>query len=628
MINIGIGVAWTFRKLSKYVSNLIYSFKERVYLDDGLFEAEQCLNEDLDELQGIGLLYPASLVITPNAVEEDKLFSIVPSDGSGDLTVTRATTATRVNSAGLIEQVPYNLLTYSNNFSNANWVKFSVTVASGQPGYDETSNAWLLSNTATSGAFLQQVVNVNVNNIFSLYLKRGTLNFAMFLTSGSTLAIFDLLNGTINSSIGGLATIESVGNGWYKCSLKPSVAGTNIRVYPGNNSGAPVGNIFIQDAQLENSLTAKEYFPTTDRLDIPRLDYTNSTCPSILIEPQRTNLLIRSEEFDNAAWVKTNVTVIANATISPNGGLNADKIISTATNSNHIVFNTPSSFVGSQSYNFSYYAKSAEYTKTAIRIGGPGYSIVNRAEINLSNGTIIYQQGFTSLQVQSVGNGWYRIQGTFVSASGLSANIQPLSDSYSVVLNNYESLGDGTSGIYIWGAQLEAGANATSYIPTVASTVTRNADVISKTGISSLIGQTEGTIFVDFIYDNNDVNVAEIISISDGTVSNRVYIGNVFSNNLSCNVTSLSSVQFTATTSFALIVGQRYKAAITYKLNDFAFYVNGSQIATHNIGTIPLTSRLAFDSGSGSSVFCKPIRLVSVYKTRLTNEECINLTTI
>lgn len=231
-----------------------------------------------------------------------------------------------------------------------------------------------------------------------------------------------------------------------------------------------------------------------------RFDYTNGSCPSILVEPQRTNLLLRSEEFDNIAWAKTNVTVTANATISPSGDLSADKIIATATNSNHIAFNTPSSFVSSQSHTFSYYAKSAEYTKTAIRIGGTGYSIVNRAEINLSNGTIIYQQGFTSLRVESVTNGWYRIQGTFISGTGLSVNIQPLSDSYSVVSNNYTFLGDDTSGIFVWGAQLEAGANATSYIPTVASTITRNADVISKTGLSGITSITE-------TFENGTTNV-------------------------------------------------------------------------------------------------------------------------
>jgi hypothetical protein len=185
-----------------------------------------------------------------------------------------------------------------------------------------------------------------------------------------------------------------------------------------------------------------------------------------------------------------------------------------------------------------------------------------------------------------------------------------------------------TKSALVYGFQCEAGSYPTSYIPTVASSVTRNADVISKTGISSLIGQTEGTMFVDFIYNHNDFDVAEIISISDESTANRVYIGNVFDDNLTCNITTTSSIQFTATTAFALVVGQRYKAAVSYKLNDFTFYVNGSQIATDNSGTVPLMSKLGFDSGAGGSPFYKPTNSVQLYKTRLTNSELISLTTL
>lgn len=225
----------------------------------------------------------------------------------------------------------------------------------------------------------------------------------------------------------------------------------------------------------------------TGDLDVVRATSATRVDENGLIEIPRTNLLLRSEEFDNASWNKLNVTVIGNVTTAPNGTLTADKIIATATNANHIVYNSLSSFVSSQSYNFSYYAKSAEYTKIAIRIGGAGYSIVNRAEINLSNGTIIYQQGFTSLQVQAVGNGWYRIQGTFIPASDIVANIQPLSDSYSVVADNYRFLGDDTSGIFVWGAQLEVGNVATEYIPTTSVIRTRFAGITQDGGSASNI---------------------------------------------------------------------------------------------------------------------------------------------
>jgi hypothetical protein len=170
--------------------------------------------------------------------------------------------------------------------------------------------------------------------------------------------------------------------------------------------------------------------------------------------------------FNDIAWNKTAVTITSNIAIAPNGTLTADKIIATAVNTNHILSTSPSTFTTSTSYTFSYYAKSSEYTKTGIRIGGAGYSTVNLAAINLVNGTIISQQGFTSLSVTNENNGWYRIAGSFVAAVGLTPNIHPLSDSYTIVADNFSYLGDGTSGILAWGAQLVEGSSALEYFTT------------------------------------------------------------------------------------------------------------------------------------------------------------------
>ena len=133
----------------------------------------------------MSLLDTASLIVTPNGYKEGKLYSVIPSDGSGDLSVTRATTATRVNSQGLVELVPYNLLTYSNTFSNAAWTKTNTTVTSGQSGYDGSTNAWKLQATATNNCEVDQSFSESETKTFSIYAKAGNVNFVAISVFGA-----------------------------------------------------------------------------------------------------------------------------------------------------------------------------------------------------------------------------------------------------------------------------------------------------------------------------------------------------------------------------------------------------------------------------------------------------------
>jgi hypothetical protein len=181
--------------------------------------------------------------------------------------------------------------------------------------------------------------------------------------------------------------------------------------------------------------------------------------------------------------------------------------------------------------------------------------------------------------------------------------------------------------IRIAAPQMELGAYASTFIPTTTAAVTRVADAASKTGVSSLIGQTEGTLFLDFVFQDNDTIVAGIFSLSDGTTSNRIYIGRL-TNRLLRSVVSNSGVTVAEiATATDMVVGQRYKAAIAYKANDFVFYVNGAQIGTDTSGAVPATSQIQNNSGSGASPMFNPINQAALFPTRLTNAQCIQLTT-
>jgi hypothetical protein len=177
----------------------------------------------------------------------------------------------------------------------------------------------------------------------------------------------------------------------------------------------------------------------------------------------------------------------------------------------------------------------------------------------------------------------------------------------------------------IYGVQIEAGAYATSYIPTLSTSVTRLADAASKTGITSLIGQTEGVMFIDMEFEGYD-NLAKWIAFL-GTASTYMGIYTTTNSRFYFEVVN-AGVQAFATSS-AFVVGQRYKLALAYKANDFAFYVNGVQIGTDNSGTVPATSQFALQyNTNANNLTARAYNQALVFKTRLTNAQLAELTTI
>ena len=352
---------------------------------------------------------------------------------------------------------------------------------------------------------------------------------------------------------------------------------------------------------------------------IPRLDYYTSGgvtgCPALLVEPAATNALSYSEEFDNAAWGKSAMTVSTGTTAlftAPDGTTNADKIIATSGNVAH---NINRSGIASAAYTFSVFAKAGEESLISLWLRGASV----RAEFNLVSGTVS-NITTTSARIENYGNGWYRCT-VYDSTAGTTAHVYGRGGA--------AYAGNGSDGFYLWGAQLETGSVATSYIPTTTGTGSRSADVISVSGaVSGSIGQTEGTIYAEVDYRNfstssqailhlfeNGQNLIGIQVISSGAI-NQFQAYAFVANSLVVSITSTISTAGV------------YKIALAYKLNDYALYINGTPIGTDSSAGVPTTSQVLLGHYASQVQLNNRIRAVGLYTTRLTNQQLQLLTTL
>lgn len=355
-------------------------------------------------------------------------------------------------------------------------------------------------------------------------------------------------------------------------------------------------------------------------VNVPRLDYTNSTCPSILVEPQRTNLQTYSEDFSNAVWIKVGSTVATNTTVSPDGTTTGDKLTEDTSTGLHTAAISVGQATGGD-YTFSVFVKANGRTKFQL---AEAFSIGGTVNFDLIAGTATTTAPAKNGKIENYGNGWYKCSATwtFVSAATTVLYLNLLNSANS---NSYT--GDGTSGVILWGGQLEAGSYSTSYVPTVASAVTRNADVISKTGISSLIGQTEGTLFIDTNINNlsSPVNSSVLCYLRG---SSEIYIDITTAGFITALFYDGSTAPGVISGSLGFASG-RHKFAFAYKNNDFTLYVDGTQFGTDTSGLVSGTlTEFSFQYYLNSYVGSQKINTATLWKTRLTNAELAELTTL
>lgn len=642
-------------------ASAIQSLKSRVLNDVGLFEAEYCLYTQLNEINNKNLFDSASLIVTPNGYKESKLYSVIPSDTILDMDVVRATRATRVNSDGLIENVPYNIFTRSEEFENATWTKQRISISTNNiiaPNGTLTGENLVANNGVTYSYAGASGVNVVSNSILqsttiqtiSFYLKYNGLNRIRVMYGGATTMSgniyveVDLQSGTITSTnYGAFASngfIEDAGNGWYRVGFTTtlSISTTNNRFGVGlgdstKTNGNGVDGVYIWGAQLVLGTQAKTYLPVSTGFNIPRLDYTNSSCPSILIEPQRTNLLTYSEDFSQTYWNKqggASTIILPNVEISPDGNLTADKIYTDTSGSFRGIFTTNHAL---NTYKFSIFAKKGGKNFLFFYIlndilpsGSPETS---GCWFNLDLGSIgAVGSDWSEAVIENYGNGWYRCSATVTITNASNWLYYFFSD----VNNSSDVTTNGTDGIFIWGAQLEAGKSVTSYIPTTTSTVTRNADVVTSGLLNN--NTTSYSIFFDINYLSDFTSQTGDISASPLTWYFRRLTStsvNFWNQNAQQN---LGTFTFSPANSV-----KRFKGCLVFNGSTISTFINGTKIGNQitptnltpyttflNSGTNKIqTSKVNLIGGFDAS---HQTKLIGIIPTNITDEKAISLTTI
>lgn len=324
--------------------------------------------------------------------------------------------------------------------------------------------------------------------------------------------------------------------------------------------------------------------------NVPRLDYTNGSCPSILVEPQRTNLLKYSQDLTNINWTTIGlITRTANYGIAPDG----------TTTSTRIQWN------GLANYELFQYSGTASPVFGTVYVKGTAGQTIN------FNGS-----------VKTFNGSWQRIENllavdgsnTYMSFRGIVGSTTAL---------DFE----------VWGAQGEAGSYATSYIPTTSASVTRNAESLSSLSIPSLFGATEGSFLIDLTFDNTNPNgaIPLFLRSSVNSAFNHATYLQFGTSAVTLNVWN-SGTQQVGITGGSFTNGQNIKIGIGYKANDFVLYINGIQLATDTSGSIS-TSLSFIDIGSYLSAqstfqYNGKVNLSALWKTRLTNTQIQTLTSL
>ena len=571
------------------------------------------------------------------------------------LGITRASNATMVDADGYIRNVysgepRFEGATWSeqlvdNDFDSWTTNEASITDAGDDPPFAGVTAYRFAGTTANDvhyarepGVFTFPNNAEGKSKTSTLYVKEGTARYIgivrrAYAGTPTRIDVFDTGDGSLTDP-GGTTALTSVdaGAGWWKIGV------THSLVYPSNGDfyiaigtgpdAADFEGVGTTDYVLVaaphafsdsvNPTTFREYIaPSGDRQSS-----LSGTADGLLVEEARTNLLLRSEDL-TTTWGTANSTITANAGTAPDGSNTADDVIHLDTSES---INQGGTVTADTDYTYSHFVKQGvtgshqwvllQYSSS----GGNGF----RAWFDISNGvegtsTAIGTGSLTATGIEDYGNGWYRIWG--------AGQIAPTVTAGTVFLQNSDgdnSLGEETaSSVLWWGAQLEAGAFPTSYIPTEGSSVTRAADDISSSDVTWFDG-SQGTFYADFETQVPQSAIAGPISVDNGTTGNRYYI-DIFGNETRFAIVNSGGNNASVFTSDnRWDAPQREQVAAAYAQDDVVLYVEETLIGTDTSIDVPISSApnsvKVGQNGTSLSFFNGEIKEIRWYDERLDDD--------
>jgi len=580
------------------------------------------------------------------------------------ITFTRASTATYYSTQ--TAKAEENLLLQSQALNTSPWAVSSLTATNNTgdtTAPDGTSTATKIALNATSGVakWVRQDQTSLSNVVVSIFLKAGTHSFVQIYAEGNSgnFCNFDLTGGTVGTA-GANATgsIVALANGWYRCIVVfGATAGGRTYIAAVDSTSAAFGatttavsvDFYAWGAQREQRNAVTAYTPTTTQTitnyipqlltaasNVARFDHNPITFESLglEIEESRTNLLLQSETCNVSPWASSSpYSVTANTAIAPDGAQTADALIvesGQSSFSNNVTRQVVSKAASAIQYTRSGYFKALGVT-TSVRLQDIGNLSANSASVivSLIDGSVVTAPSVTgaftgaSVAVSNAGNGWWRVAFTYTTDAHTSLTVRSFPYVGASALT-----GDGFSGLLAWGAQLEAGAFATSYIPTVASQVTRAADAASMTGtnFSSWYNQGEGTFYVSSSY-TLVVGGNYRFDITDGTSSNLVRLRSAPSGTTQSRfeLTSQNTIQ---TTLSPATTNQTFNQdAVAYKVDYSVAVVNAGTVVTDTSLAPASVNQMAIGSTRlGASVFNGHFRKIAYYPIAVTSAQLQALT--
>ena len=377
------------------------------------------------------------------------------------------------------------------------------------------------------------------------------------------------------------------------------------------------------DATHPATYTNNSGYVTSATNNQARFDYNPValTCKGLLIEESRSNICLQSEDF-STTWLANNATVVTNQATSPANTLTGDLVYPTSTGSFRWVYQSIAQTNGTV-YTQSIYAKAAGMSWLLLSLPtADGYGL---AYFDVTNGVVGAVRGGATATISNAGNGWWRCTVSYTAGASYSYMLAGPVDGN----GNTTATTSGTNGVYLWGAQLEAGAFATSYIPTTSAALTRNADVAVMTGtnFSDWFNASEGTFECTF----DKIGVTSGIShalwaIGNGSNTNNTiflyvaYNGAYRTRLLGYNATTLDVDVYPTTTYLA---NTFVNTCFTYKANSYAGAVNAGAVTKDTAGNVPsvVNMVLGANAASAGSYLNGHIEKLNYYQQRLTDAE-------